>query len=91
MWPIYTVMAYFLLALLIPAGWALIPVWRRARRARRVSCPANDAPALVGLDPWYAMKGRALGGYELRVRTCSRWPGQAGCERDCLERMQSTV
>ena len=84
MWPVYTVIVYFLLALLLPIGWALIPVWRRARKARQVTCPAREAPALVQLDPWYAARRRAFGGYESRIRNCSEWPAHRECSQQCL-------
>ena len=59
--PIYVVYAfvcYLLLALLIPLGWALIPVWRNLRLARQVNCPTTGHPAVVDLDVWYAVKMR---------------------------------
>ena len=57
MWAIYTVIVYFALALLLPVGWVLVPVWRRARAERQVACPDAGATALVALDPWYAARG----------------------------------
>lgn len=84
MWPVYTVIGYFLLALLIPTGLALSKAWRRARPARQLTCPALGAPADVGLDPWFAVRKHALGAYELRVLQCSRWPGRRDCDQDCL-------
>ena len=45
MWAIYTVIVYFALALLLPVGWVLVPVWRRARAERQVACPDAGATA----------------------------------------------
>jgi len=84
MWAVYTVIAYFLLALLAPTGWALWRTWRRARVSRQVNCPAIGAPALITLDPWYAVRMHALGDNELRVGNCPRWPEQRDCGRECL-------
>ena len=91
MWAIYTVIVYFALALLLPVGWVLVPVWRRARAERQVACPDAGATALVALDPWYAARGRAIGAEERRVRSCSRWPEHAGCGRECLEQIHGTI
>ncbi len=91
MWAVYTVIGYFLLALLLPVGWTLLPVWRRARRARYVTCPALSSPAEIRLDPWFAARNRALGGPELRVRSCSEWPRRRECGRECLEQCGPAV
>ncbi len=90
MWSIYAVIGYFLLALLIPVCWALLPVWRRTRVARQVHCPAIAAPALVSLDPWYAIRGRTIGKDEFRVRHCSRWPERENCAQECLGQLRPT-
>jgi hypothetical protein len=84
MWVVYTFIAYLVLALLIPAGWALGHTWRRMRRSRHVTCPAVAAPALVTLDPWYAVRMHALGNNELRVKDCARWPARRNCGQECL-------
>ena len=91
MWTVYAIVIYFALALLIPVCWALIPVWRRARIARQVDCPALAAPALVHLDPWYAARRRTFGGDELRIRDCSQWPDRRQCRRECLQQLHSPV
>ena len=87
MWAVYTVIAYFVLALIIPIVWASAGTWRRARLARQVTCPESGAPAAVMLDPWFAVRMHALGNDELRVRKCVRWPSCAGCGRNCLEQL----
>lgn len=85
MWAVYVFIGYWILALAIPAIWALWPTWRRARIARQVSCPAFSGPALVTLDPWYAVRMHALGNAEWRVKSCGRWPAGRDCGQDCLE------
>jgi len=84
MWVVFTVISYFVLALLIPVVWASTRTWRRARAARQVTCPALGAPARVVLDPWYAVRMHALGNGELRVLDCARWPDRRHCLQDCL-------
>ena len=84
MWVVYCFVSYLALALLIPAGWALVPIWLRARKGRHVYCPAASHTAMVALDPWYAVRMHALGNQELAVKACSQWPQRSNCGRACL-------
>ena len=84
MWVAGVFVSYLLLALLVPATWALARVWRSARIVREVRCPQLHSSAVLFLDPWYAMKMHALGEQGLSVRHCARWPEQAGCGQECL-------
>jgi hypothetical protein len=86
MWPVYLVITWFLLALLLPPGWALWGTWRRARVSRQVTCPVTGDPARVKLDAWHAVRMHALGNPELRVIDCACWPKQRDCGQECLER-----
>lgn len=69
---LYAFICYLSLALLIPLGWALIPVCRKARLARQVNCPAAGYPAVVDPAAYYAEKMHTLGNEENRVRVM--WP-----------------
>ncbi|HTX37745.1 MAG TPA: hypothetical protein VME43_22105 [Bryobacteraceae bacterium] len=88
MWPAYLVITWFVLALAVPVAWGLGRAWRRARVARRVTCPVIGAPAEVTLDPWFAVKMHAIGNPELRVLGCGCWPQQHECGRECLEQVR---
>src|ERR1017187_10370598 len=74
MWVVYCFVSYLALALLIPAGWALVPIWLRARKSRHVYCPAASHIETVALAPWYALSMPALGNQEVCFRACSQWP-----------------
>jgi len=87
MWPAYLFITYLILALSIPTAITLWPVWRRARRSRRVTCPSVAQSALVSLDPWYAVRMHTLGNDECRVAGCSRWPESRNCSQDCREQI----
>ena len=91
MWVVYCFVSYLALALLIPAGWALVPIWRRARASRQVDCPAGAQLARVDLDPWYAVRMHALGNQELCVKACSQWPQRRSCGQTCLVRIGAVV
>ena len=84
MWSVYTVIGYFLLALLIPVSWALGKTWRHARTARQLTCPQTGVAADVGLDPWFAVRKHVSGANEFRVLKCSHWPEHGDCGRECL-------
>ena len=84
MWPAFTVLAYFGLALVLPVSWALGRVWLRTRHPRQVTCPRLSAPAWVQLDCRYAVRMHARGDNELRIIECSNWPNQSGCRQECL-------
>ena len=84
MWVTYFFLSYLVLALAIPLGLALAPLWRKANAARCVRCPEASKSVTVRLDPWYAVKMHALGNRELRVRECTEWPGRGECGRQCL-------
>ena len=91
MWPVYTVMGYFILALLLPIGWALGRTWRRARTSRHLTCPETGIPALIRLDPLYAVRMHARGDREPLVRECTRWGERCDCGQGCLEQIGTTV
>ncbi len=87
MWAYYTVLTYFVLALLVPIVLALGGAYHRARRERSVFCPADQERSLVQLDAAYAARMHALGNPEARIKLCSRWPERQACARDCLEQI----
>jgi len=91
MWAVFTIIGYFILALLIPATLALWPVWRRARPSRHVTCPASGGTVLINLDPWYAVRMHAAGNRELRVRSCPLWPAWGNCGQECIGRTGRNV
>jgi hypothetical protein len=90
MWVTWFFVSYLILALAIPLGWSLVPLWRRMHEARRVECPALAGMATVQLDPWFAVKMHARGDRELRVKNCSQWPEQCACGQECLVQIGAT-
>jgi uncharacterized protein YcfJ len=53
-----------------------------AKRPYTVTCPDCKEPVRVFLEPNEASKAALLGDRH-RVRECSRWKGEPGCERQC--------
>ena len=84
MWAAGVFAGYLVLAILIPATWAMARVWRRARIERQVRCPEIGGSAILNLDACYAAKMYVLGEQGLSVRHCSRWSERGGCDQTCL-------
>jgi hypothetical protein len=91
MWVTYFFVSYLVLAMAIPLGWSLAPVWRRARAARCVRCPGLSKLVTVRMDPWHAVKMHARGDPEFRVLDCTEWPGQRECGRECLTQIVASL
>jgi hypothetical protein len=91
MWVCYFFISYLILALTIPASIALVPAWRKRRGSQPVTCPVTGASSVVVLDPWYAARMRALGNYELRVRSCTCWPERCDCTQECLAQIEAVA
>lgn len=85
MWPVYTIISYFVLALFVPIFWMTLSVRRRTRGTREVQCPRDGSRAIIGLDTWYAVRKHALGDPEFLVSRCSQWPRHAGCAQQCRD------
>jgi hypothetical protein len=85
MWSVYTIIGYFLLALLIPTCWMALSVRRRVRGTREVRCPQDGRRSIIELDTWYAVRKHALGDPELLVARCSQWPRRSGCGQGCRD------
>jgi hypothetical protein len=83
MWIVFFFISFLALALLIPTGVSLVPVWRKARVSRHVDCPASGHSAIIDLDPWYAVTTQLLGDPKQRIQDCSRWPQVRSCARNC--------
>jgi hypothetical protein len=60
-------------------------VYSRLRAPRWLRCPETRMPAAVAVDArhaaWTAVWSRPL----LRIRSCTLWPGRAGCAQRCCE------
>jgi len=91
MWAVYLFIGYVILALTVPTVLAMWPTWRRARVTRKVVCPASDVPALITLDPWYAVRMHVIGDSEVRVKHCERWPERRDCDQECLTDIGTAV
>lgn len=57
-------------------------VQEAAKRPYVVTCPDCKEPIKVYLEPEEA-RTAAMTNSQYRVRECSRWKGQPGCERQC--------
>jgi len=81
--PLSLIPWFFVLALVLPAIWALGKVYARTRGTREVSCPDAHQLAIVQLDACHAVAMHARGETFRRVKACSLWPERRGCEQGC--------
>jgi len=74
----------------VPAAAAGVRAYRLFGGLREVSCPETAEAVLVRIDVTHAIASRLSGGNELRLRSCSRWPGRQGCDQACLVQFSSS-
>jgi hypothetical protein len=72
----------------VPAAAAGVRAYRVFGGLRQVSCPAEEV--LVRIHVTHAIASRISGGNELRLRSCSRWPGRQGCDQACLSQIAAS-
>lgn len=81
---------WLLLAALVALAvvYVLLPVvgaaFLRFRPTRGLTCPETGAAAEVGADAGWAAFTAAFRHPIVRVKCCSLWPGQRGCDQSCL-------
>jgi hypothetical protein len=89
-----TTAAYVLLTVLAVAVLAVVLVplvraWWKARGARLVTCPENQEPVRVEIDPLDAAFHEVFHTPSHGLKVCSRWPEKAGCGQECLIQIES--
>jgi hypothetical protein len=86
-------MDWALAGIAVLAGWGairMVRVWFRYHGARVVTCPETRHPAGVSLDALHASLTAPGKPAALRLSTCSRWPGRAGCGQECLSQIAAS-
>jgi len=71
----------------IPAAVAGVRAYRTVGGLREVSCPETAEAVFVRIDVRRAIASRLVGGNELCLRSCSRWPEKRGCDQACLSQI----
>src|SRR5512147_927331 len=82
----------FLLVLalaILPLAWVGARTLFRYRATRVVQCPETGLPAAVHVDGARAALGSAIGGADLRLQSCSRWPERNVCGQHCLSQIET--
>ena len=87
--------ALFVVGAIVSVGvlYVLLPVvvgaYRTFRGTRLVTCPETQESAAVEVDARRAALMAALGGTELRLQDCSRWPERQACGQECLQQIEA--
>jgi hypothetical protein len=91
------VSSWFTLGIVLLGLSAIFFVWRVLHGydtycgLHACACPADGAPALVGIHAWPAALRVALGMHSsLRIATCSLWPIRPNCNRACLPQVDAS-
>jgi len=84
MWPVYCVILFFAMALVVPPLWSSNKVYRRASNIHSAECPVKHQGADLRVDGLYAIKTNLVADPVWRVKTCSLWPEQADCRQECM-------
>ena len=66
-------------------------VYRRFRYRKVVTCPDTEGLAEVELKASWAAFTAVFRRPELRVKSCSLWPGKRGCTQRCARDNWTTV
>lgn len=61
------------------------------RGRRTVTCPDDGSVAQVEVDRKYALQAAMQGKEQMRVQTCSHWPGHGACGQECLIQVEATA
>ncbi len=77
------------LGVLFLFGRRLAVAWMRYRGTRVVVCPENREMVAVRVDATHAAATAPQGRPDLRLESCTRWPGRAGCGQECLGQIES--
>lgn len=86
--------AVFVIGAIVGVGvfYVVVPIiasaYRRFRGTRVVTCPETRDSAAVEVDSRHAALTALLGGTELRLQDCSRWPDRQSCGQDCLRQIE---
>ena len=73
----------------IPVGILTVRSYLRFRGTRLITCPENCEPAAVRVDKGHAAATTIVGGPELRLESCTRWPEKQQCGQECLTQIES--
>ena len=74
----------------VPAAAAGVRAYRAFGGLREVSCPETMEAALVKIRVAQAIASRISGGNDLRLKSCSRWPGRQGCDQACVSQIAAS-
>lgn len=86
---------YLLVALLAAAvvylvGRTAVRTYLKYRGTRVITCPETGRAAAVEVDAATAAEKALLGGHDVHLRSCSRWPERQDCGQECLTQIESS-
>lgn len=88
--PASTIVTTATLLISAPAAAAGVRAYRAFGGLREISCPETMEAALVRIHVTRAIASRVVGGNDLRLKSCSLWPGKQGCDQACLSQVTAS-
>ena len=67
-------------------SWVL-PSYRAYRRRSVVTCPETGGATGVFVDAARVARSAWMGPLDLRLKSCTRWPGRADCGQECVSQL----
>jgi hypothetical protein len=84
------IVVVLLLAATVLGGWWFLPVFRRWRGKRVITCPETNEPHTVEIDAKHAALTAFGSSPDLRLESCTRWPERQDCGQACLGQIESS-
>ncbi|SRR6266571_6597563 len=66
----------------------VVGAYLKYRGKRIITCPETRRPAGIEVDAAHAAFTSAAGYWDLRLKSCSRWPEREDCGQECLLQVQ---
>jgi hypothetical protein len=85
---LYLIVLILTLAVLYLVAPFAAGAYLRYRGKRVITCPETRKPARVEVDARHAALTAAISHPDLRLKSCSRWPGREDCGQECLLQVQ---
>ena len=87
---LYAVGGVLAVGLILVVSPIAVDAYLKFRGRRVVTCPETHAPAGVTVDARKAVVTAVLGGSNLRLKDCSRWPERESCGQECLAQIEAS-
>jgi hypothetical protein len=86
---LFTIFLVLLGLSMIPAAILAVRAYLKYRGTHLITCPETCEPAAVRVNKGHAAATTFVGGPELRLESCTRWPEKQHCGQGCLAQVEA--